>query len=96
MELIERIEEFTNKVYNLYGKNPMTQNFIEYWTEHNDGAKKCRFEFEKVFNIGRRINTWKRNEIRFGTKKPDFKETIIDLSNGAEDIFKEWDNKRIG
>jgi uncharacterized protein Usg len=49
MTLEERIEEFTNKVYNLYGKNPMTQNFIEYWTEHNEGAKKCRFEFEKVF-----------------------------------------------
>ena len=38
--------------------------FIDYWTEHNEGGKKMRFEMAKnqPFNIKRRLATWKRNQ----------------------------------
>ena len=35
--------------------------FYDYWTEHNDGGKKMRFEKEKVFDIVKRMRTWKKN-----------------------------------
>lgn len=35
--------------------------FYDYWTEHNDGGKKMRFEKEKVFDIVKRMRTWNKN-----------------------------------
>ena len=40
----------------------MTQEFIDYWTEHGIGDKKMRFEKEKSFGIGRRLATWAKND----------------------------------
>lgn len=36
----------------------MCLEFYAYWTEKNPAGKKMRFEMEKVFDIGRRLNTW--------------------------------------
>jgi hypothetical protein len=36
--------------------------FFLYWSEHNDGGKKMRFEKETVFDLSRRMGTWKKNE----------------------------------
>jgi len=46
----------------------LIMDFISYWTEANDGAKKMRFEMKKnqPFNIGRRLGTWKKNQKNFG------------------------------
>lgn len=43
--------------------------FIEYWTEHNEGGKKMRFETHKIFNIDKRLGTWNRNNKKFNNKK---------------------------
>jgi len=45
----------------------MMQDFIEYWTEHNEGGKKMRFEMSKnqPFNIKRRLATWAKNQKKF-------------------------------
>lgn len=42
-----------------YGKT-ILNDFYLYWTESNKGEKKMRFEFEKIFDISRRLNTWFR------------------------------------
>lgn len=46
-----------------YGQS-MIRDFFDYWTEHNEGGKKMRFEIAKtrggVFNIGGRLATWKK------------------------------------
>lgn len=71
LTLDERIQEFTNKVtkigHNL-SKELLTE-FIDYWTEHNEGGIKARWEMQKIFNISRRLGTWKRNSERFNSGK---------------------------
>ena len=59
-KFIERMKEYLiNQDRNLMNE------FYLYWTEHNEGGKKMRFEMEKVFNIKRRFGTWKRNSESF-------------------------------
>ncbi len=43
----------------------LLQSFFNYWTEINEGGKKMRFEMQKVFEIKKRLTTWKSNEIKF-------------------------------
>jgi hypothetical protein len=40
----------------------LRMTFFDYWTEHNEGGKKMRFEMEKVFDIKKRLNTFLRND----------------------------------
>lgn len=59
----DRKTEFKNSLYNFLDKynKDMLNNFYQYWTEHNEGGKKMRFEYAKnqPFNITRRLATWK-------------------------------------
>lgn len=67
----ERKVNFANslKPYLLiYGKD-MLNDFYSYWTEHGDKDKKYRAEKEKSFSIERRLETWKKNENKFGNNK---------------------------
>lgn len=41
--------------------NAMLHDFYNYWTEHNEGGKKMRFEIQKIFDIKRRLATWNKN-----------------------------------
>jgi DNA replication protein DnaD len=65
-----RTKLFAEKVYknNGYPKEDLSA-FIEYWTESGENQKRLRFEFEKTFDISRRIKRWIRNkEERMGKK----------------------------
>ena len=42
--------------------------FCDYWTEHNDGGRKMRFEMHKIFDISRRLKTWHGNNIKYNKK----------------------------
>lgn len=42
--------------------------FTNHWTEHNEGGRKMKWEKEGTFQIANRLNTWLKNEIRFGIK----------------------------
>lgn len=35
-----------------------TEKFILYWTEHNEGGRKMRFEMQKTFSTLLRMTTW--------------------------------------
>jgi hypothetical protein len=50
-----------------FGRDTLN-DFFYYWTEHNEGGRKMRFEMQKVFNVKRRLATWKRNESRYNFK----------------------------
>lgn len=50
-------------------KKEMLREFYDYWTEKNDGGRKMRFEMQKVFDIAKRLNTWKNNETKKGYGK---------------------------
>ena len=46
--------------------NPqMLKEFIDYWTEHNDGGSVLRYEQQSIFNIKKRMATWQKNDKKF-------------------------------
>ena len=49
----------------------LLKEFFYYWTEKSDNGKKMRFELSKnqPFNTARRLETWKKNQNKFGTPK---------------------------
>lgn len=62
-----------------YGKE-MLRAFFDYWTEKNPSGKKMRFEMQKVFDVKKRLATWKRNDKKsFNgiTKKQQHTENLI-------------------
>lgn len=62
--LEERCKVFMSKVAeykNDYTKE-MLRAFYDYWTEKNEGGRRMRFEMQKVFDIKKRLVTWKNNE----------------------------------
>jgi hypothetical protein len=66
----ERKVNFANSLkpyLSIYGKD-MLNDFYAYWTEHGDKDKKFRSEKQTSFSIERRLETWKRNESKFGIK----------------------------
>jgi len=61
--LIERIEDFKNLVVETFPNDPpeLIDRFTSYWTEHNAGARKFRREMETIWEITRRMATFRRN-----------------------------------
>lgn len=47
-----------------YGKTMMIE-FFEYWTEKKPQGKKMRFEMERVFDVKRRLQSWKKRSSDF-------------------------------
>ena len=94
MTLEDRINEFYKLAYSVIGSENIDLNFLEYWTEHSPGAKKARWEKEKVFDIKRRFATWKRNNEKWNVNnKPKFMEKVIDKQNNLEELFNLIDKK---
>lgn len=59
----KRKNDFFNEVMafeNAYGKN-LLDDFFNYWSEQNSKSTKMRFEFEKTFEIGKRLSRWEAN-----------------------------------
>jgi hypothetical protein len=66
-DFMERVAAFVND----YDKS-LLREFYDYWTEKNEGGRKMRFEMEKVFDVGRRLKTWAKNDKqKNGTSKND-------------------------
>ena len=66
----DRKREFYNSLSPFisdFGKQTV-DDFFGYWSEHGEKDKKFRKEKEKSFSIKRRLETWKRNEEKFGSK----------------------------
>lgn len=66
-----RKQEFINSVnsFKEYPESTLTA-FCEYWTEHNEGGLKMRFEMEKVFDKARRLKTWTSKQNKFSKPSP--------------------------
>ena len=41
----------------------MLNDFYNYWTDVNPKTKKMRFEEQRYFSVGKRLQRWKKNEI---------------------------------
>lgn len=83
--LEERKYDFLRQVQELGEDHDTTQEFYDYWAEHNPDGKKMRFEMEKnqPFNPKRRMATWKRNQKRFGATEKK-KESFLKNRYGLE------------
>lgn len=60
----DRLEEFRLQIEPFKEKysSDTLNDFWRYWTEKNSNGKKMRFEMQKVFDVGRRLITWSKNE----------------------------------
>lgn len=73
----ERIKMFKKEVASFLGKykREMLKEFVEYWTESEEGKKSFRAYDTKYFDIARRLATWHKNQSKFSgngqEKKPD-------------------------
>ena len=83
-----RIEIFINKV-NKFQILDFTEakKFIDYWTEHGERDKKCRWEKEKSFDISKRMNRWSNNikSNNYGQSTTESHQQAID---GIDEITK--------
>jgi uncharacterized protein YdaU (DUF1376 family) len=64
-----------------YG-NTMCKEFFDYWTESNANGKKMRFEMEKVFDLKRRLVTWKSRQKNFN-KEPEVDQLVINVNKAV-------------
>lgn len=84
LSLGERKQQFmieVGKYGNIYPKE-MLQGFFEYWTEHNEGGHKMRFEMQKVFDIKKRLNTWRMRSAQFNRKETGSALDILKAKHG--------------
>lgn len=57
----------------------MLRAFFDYWTEKNDGGRKMRFEMQKVFDLQKRLTTWKNRDNGKQNTKNSRSDNIRDL-----------------
>ena len=63
-EFAKRVEK---EVFDMNLDPNMIKEFLEYWTEHNEGGRVLRYEQQSIFNIKKRISTWVKNSKKFNT-----------------------------
>ena len=63
-EFAKRVEK---EVFDMQIDPSMIKEFIEYWTEHNDGGRVLRYEQQSIFNIRKRMSTWVKNSKKFNS-----------------------------
>lgn len=69
---------------NEYDKK-MIREFFDYWSQVNEGGRKMHFEKQKTFEIGKRLATWKRNEVE--RQRPQRAEDIGIVLNNVKNKF---------
>lgn len=70
-----------------YGKD-FLNDFFKYWTEPNKSNTKFKQELQKTWSLDRRLETWKKNESKFGSKEPESKlKVIVDINQQLKDEY---------
>lgn len=90
-DIVSRKLAFATTLKDFNGIYPreMLKDFYEYWSEENNLNTKFKMEFQKTWNLKRRLNVWHRNE-KFNkketdlTKKPQLSKPSVDISGGPE------------
>ena len=89
--ITERENEFKQRVYEYQHRYPPNtlNDFIDYWTERNPKGVKMRFEFQKIFDLPRRLATWARKEQEYNFEKNKHNErTGNDRAELAREIYE--------
>lgn len=100
VSLEERKKRFMERVAENLDTYPkeMLREFFDHWTEKSEEGRKMRFEKQTVFDIKKRLVTWKKNESKFNkngsTKK---RESTADLLAGIQQrIVQDANNGAFG
>ena len=62
--------------------NEQAEAFADYWTEHNEGGNKMRFEKQKTFSLKSRMSRWTKNEFSKPEKGNSTGGTVTGFMNG--------------
>jgi hypothetical protein len=86
---------FTSEVFEFSEKYPeaMLNKFCNYWTEKSKSGK-MRYEFEKTFEVSRRLVTWASRDKEVVKKSPDaisYKEVIYKFNQGETDVWEKYE-----
>lgn len=71
----------------------MLNKFCSYWTEKSKSGK-MRYEFQKTFEIGRRLVTWASRDNSIIKNTPDvitYKELVMRFNKGELDIWEKYE-----
>ena len=89
-----REKDFMQKCKSLQEKNGfdnvMLMQFVNYWTESNEGGSLLKFEMQKTFDINRRMVRWKNNNFDNAVKKESFLSKFQKTPTG---VYKAWCTK---
>ena len=97
MDIKQRQSDFSKRVENEVADMKVAakdiQDFISYWTEHNDGVgtKVMRFEKQDIFNVKRRMATWIKNSKKF---QSTFQPSNEDVQAREEQVEKEYQDQQ--
>lgn len=96
---LSRKETFYQSLIPFVGLYPkeMIRAFFDYWSEQNKSGTKMRFEFEKTWELSRRLKTWEKKEYQYGNRNHTITSTTSTktrpegLNTGSESL-EEWIN----
>lgn len=81
----EKFSETLKPFLSIYGKETLN-DFYKYWTEENKSGTKFKQEGMKTWSVERRLETWARNEIKFGNNGNTGGKKQIKPASGDEQI----------
>ena len=91
----ERSIEFWEQLQAYKGKYSceMLQAFYNYWSEHNEGGKKMRWEMQKTWNLSGRLATWqKRGEEFAASRRPAYTQPTAPSNINTPDYYPQQDD----
>jgi len=89
-----RKEKFLAEVSSLETNEEIKKEFLLYWCELNKSKTKMRFELEKTWNTNARLQRWKRNQNKWGAKKPASKlKAQLDTYSKAKEMINQINQK---
>jgi hypothetical protein len=90
LKFADTLKPFVEK----YGRE-MVNDFYKYWTEPNKSKTKFKQESEKTWEVSLRLETWARNELKFGKgKNSNPKENKLQATFNAGQAAQEYFNNQ--
>ena len=90
-EFAKRVEK---EVFDMQIDPAMIKEFIEYWTEHNDGGRVLRYEQQSIFNVRKRMSTWVKNSKKFNTNMKFQSASDEDIKKREERIEADYQEQQ--
>jgi len=90
-EFAKRVEK---EVFDMQIDPAMIKEFIEYWTEHNDGGRVLRYEQQSIFNVRKRMSTWVKNSKKFNSNMKFQSASDEDIKKREERIEADYQEQQ--